>query len=499
MDWNETYEYLKQIGILASIVTGVGVGVLAGTALYKYLKHRREEDAAFVEVSFNPQASTSREKVSAYNFDPVAPDGVIGLESIVSRLDMDSRLLLQYRECLGKVEVPRGVVLVGPPGSGKTLLARYFFTKTPGTVFRLNRGEFEGFGKISAAYEEARKRRDKTGKPVILFQDEIGIDYTERNTMTLLEELSGVQSERNAGIYLLGTTNKDVTRSKVTLHSMESQQSPAYRPGRLDVLFVSPPSLESKARIFSYYLSHDGVRYDEDPMEIATCVPMHETGAFVKAVVDEAKQMRFAAGAMDVPITNMDLLRALNARLMGNKLDVALTPEQKKRVAVHEIGHYLVARYLGYRAAFISAEEHMNSLGYAHLVAHESDILTLETDLERRMKIFIAGHCAEHLLYGNRSVGLLEDQRNVLTVYRYLHAIRNRQVDANFLFHYNGSALPRLDMPRQLVSDLERDVVIILRQYENGIKPASEYVVEHGTVHVSELNSFFDFADRTGK
>lgn len=484
--------------LLNWIIKVEGVGALTGAILLEVLsareklKQHREEVHPFFEV----KGGGRLEDIANYSFDPVSEDEILGMGPILDRVNYHIHTLNHYFELKGKVEMPKGVVIVGPPGVGKTLLARYIFTKVEGEVLRIQaESEFisRGAERIKNLYESARKKRDNSSNPVILFKDEIGLklpSFVGVEGQILLEELSGINSERNDGIFFVATTNQQPIKSEYYLdeYSLLSKDSPLYRPGRLEVIEISPPNLNAKAKIFELYLKKylkkTGGKYVGNSVDIASMVPFFQTGAFIQKVVNET----FSRTA---EITDEELLRTITFVLLGNKQEAILSKEQRVRVAKHELGHYFVAKELGYNVAFVSVDCHSTTLGYAHLCPHESDIVTENQDLINRMKIFMGGYVTEMIGSKRRlSTGCLVDLEKINMLYRFLYALENRGIDPVYLFHGYGreAKIPNLEIPKQQLEQYEEEVKGILTKVLDKIPPLAEYVASKGMVHSSELD-----------
>jgi len=492
--------------ISAGVIVGGVVGYLGIKYVASLIRKRIDKDT-YRELKSSDEIILDRDimdiqssKMREYKFDPTYRHNIIGLEPILQRADEHIALLNNYTSQDDNIDLPRGVMFVGPPGVGKTMISRYIFSKVQGKVLELTKSEMSGFQNIRRAFEVAREKRDKSNRPVVLFRDEARSDYG-RDALDLLEELSGINSSSNKGIYFVCTTNQQLFKDpnnkgqNSNPTNLADRNAAIYRPGRLEIIDISPPNLEAKSRIFELFLNREGIRYEGNPEDIASMVPYFQTGAFIENTVNETirskKAQRLIRGEPDdiQVISDHDLLLTLNSLLTGNRQDTMLNEKQRIRVAKHELGHLLVGKELGYRMAFVSVETHSGMGGYTHLSPHESDILATEQDLENRMKIFMGGYVAEQMFYNDGiSLGSLDDLKQINLINRYLTAVRKREIDPNFLFNLNEyGGVARNDTPKDMLNKLESDSRGIIDKHRDKMDMLAKLVVDNGIVHISEI------------
>lgn len=469
------------------------VAALAGAIIYEYMNisymisERQAVENPFTQLKGIMGENHGDEKLG-YEFDRVSAEEILGMAPVLDRVNHHVHLLNNYPKYTSRIDLPKGFVITGAAGVGKTLLSRYLFTQMQGEVLELKRDRCIGEpSMIKNVYKVARTKRDKSKKPVVIFRDEIGLDIMGMRDegLNLLSELSGVNSKKNDGIFFVATTNQPLTGSRFLLeeYSLRSKESPIYRPGRLEVIEILPPNLEAKAKIFELYLNKTGAKYEGNPAEVASMIPYFQTGAFIEKVVNET----FSHTS---EITDTELLKTITAILMGNKQEAMLSTEQKVKVARHELGHYFIARSLGYKVAFVSVECHSDSLGYAHLCPHESDILTKQGDLVNRIKIFIGGYTAEMMeSESNLTTGCIGDLESLNRMYRYKYLLDNRGVDPVYYLHgYSAEKGPKeLKIPDEELKKLEGEVKTELEKYKDKFQPLAELIASKGIVHTTEL------------
>ena len=382
------------------------------------------------------------------------------------------------------MNLPKGIVLVGDPGIGKTYLSQFIFSKIRGEVLYLKKDSDTRFPNMKKTYADAREIRDKIQKPVVLFMDELGYICSVTDEVELKEfqeELSGIQSKRNNGIYFVGTSNELSKNVEIT------RKHPLFRPGRLEIIELSPPNLQAKAKIFDLYLRKTEMKYEGDCDTIARMVPNNQTGAFIRHVVEITHATLLLKNRSS--ISDIDLLKTLVQTLSGNRIDDILNHEQRQRVAYHELGHYLVARELGFNVGFVSIDNFADSLGRAYLEVHDSDVLHTKEDVEKRIKIYMGGYLLENQKYDkNCSIGFLEDSKKIHNAYLFLYALNNIGVNPVHLFPNNkGEYLVQVKIPDDELKQFEDDVKKIFKKYEGQINSLVNLLMEKGIVYSKEL------------
>ncbi|WP_245191032.1 ATP-dependent zinc metalloprotease FtsH [Jannaschia formosa] len=356
----------------------------------------------------------SRAKVWVERDTGVTFEDVAGIDEAKAEL-REVVSFLKERDRFSRLgaRVPRGILLVGPPGTGKTLLARAIAGEAAVPFFSISGSEFvEMFVGVGAArvrdlFEQARK-----AAPCIIFIDEFdalgrargaipgfgGSDEKEQTLNQLLAELDGF--DPTAGIVLLAATNRpEILDPALTRSGRFDRQIVVDRPerkGRRDILavhvrkIVTDPSLDLDA--------------------VAALTPGF-TGADLANLVNEAAIVATRRGADAV--TMSDMTEAVERVVAGaERHSRLLDPAERHRVAVHEIGHALVAAALPgadpvHKISIIPRG--VGALGYTLQRPTEDRFLLTRTELEDRMAVLLAGRAAEAVVFGEVSTGAEDD------------------------------------------------------------------------------------------
>ncbi len=321
---------------------------------------------------------------------------------------------LKDQEKYGRLgaRVPKGILLVGPPGTGKTLLARAVAGEAGVPFFSISGSEFvEMFVGVGAArvrdlFEQARK-----AAPCIIFIDELdalgrarvgasigGLDEKEQTLNQLLSELDGF--DPRAGIVILAATNRPEVLDPALL-----------RAGRFDrQITVDRPDRVGRAAIVKVHMKGVKIGPNVDSDEVAALTPGF-TGADLANLVNEAAIVATRNGHNAV--TMDDFTQAVERIVAGSEMKSRLlNPEERRRVACHEMGHALTAVSLPgmdpvHKVSIIPRS--IGALGYTLQRPTEDRFLITAGELKDRMVVLMAGRAAEDLIFGEVSTGAADD------------------------------------------------------------------------------------------
>ena len=318
---------------------------------------------------------------------------------------------------LAGAEIPRGILLEGLPGTGKTLLAKAIASEADANFISIAASEFVeifvgmGAAKIRNLFNTAREN-----KPCIVFIDEIdavgrqrgaGInmanDEREQTLNQLLAEMDGFAD--NAGVLIMAATNRRDVLDAALL-----------RPGRFDrIINVPLPDVESRKNILAVH-SRNKMLDDSINLELISELTGGFSGAQLKNLMNEAAILSARTG--NVIITEKHILDALDKLIVGivKKVDTR-DKESRRRVAIHESGHaILAALYNNYfDLKKVSIQSTYNGAGgytifneYRNI--SESGLYTKDL-LYKRLMIGMGGKAAENIFYGDEqvSVGAVQD------------------------------------------------------------------------------------------
>jgi cell division protease FtsH len=360
------------------------------------------------------------EKDTGVTFDDVAgvDEAEAELQEIVS--------FLKDKEKYGRLgaRIPKGILLVGPPGTGKTLIARAVAGEAGVPFFSISGSEFvEMFVGVGAArvrdlFEQARKEA-----PCIIFIDELdalgkarsgpggfgGHDEKEQTLNQLLTELDGFDPRE--GIVLLAATNRPEILDPALL-----------RAGRFDrQVVVDRPDKSGRIAILKVHLKKVKIEPALDAEQIAAITP-GMTGADLANLVNEAAIVATRRGAEQVSMA--DFTQAVERIVAGaEKRSRVLNPQDRKRVAYHEMGHALAAASLSgvdpvHKVSIIPRS--IGALGYTMQRPTEDKFLITTENLKNRMVVLMAGRAAEDLIFGEISTGAADDLARTTDIARQI-------------------------------------------------------------------------------
>ena len=314
-------------------------------------------------------------------------------------------------------EIPRGILLEGPPGTGKTLLAKAIASEADANFISIAASEFvELFVGMGAAKVRNFFKKARDNKPCILFIDEIdsvgrqrgsGInmanDEREQTLNQLLAEMDGFTD--NEGILIIAATNrKDILDSALL------------RPGRFDrTITISLPDKESRRAILGVHTQNKQLDTGIN-MDLVAELTNGFSGAQLKNLMNEAAISASKRG--EIIIKESDIMNSLDKLLVGIvKRTDTRSDESKRRVAIHEIGHALLAaqfrEYFELKKVTIQST-YNGAGGYTVFNEHanltESGLYTKDL-LFKRLVIGMGGKAAESIFYGDDhvSVGAVQD------------------------------------------------------------------------------------------
>ena len=382
----------------------------------------------------------------------------------------------KYRE-IG-ASMPKGILLAGPPGTGKTMLAKAVAGESNVPFFSMSGSEFvEMFVGMGASKVRDLFRQAKEKAPCIVFIDEIdaigqkrdgrvgGNDEREQTLNQLLTEMDGFES--NNGVIILAATNRP-----------ESLDPALTRPGRFDRRVpVELPDLKGREEILKVHAKK--VKLDEsvDFNKIAR-MASGASGAELANIVNEAALRAVRENRRYV--TESDLEESIEVVIAGyQKKNAILTDKEKKVVAYHEIGHALVAAKQSNSAPvqkITIVPRTSGALGYTMQVEEGNHYLMSQEELENKIATLTGGRAAEELVFHSSSTGASNDIEQATKLARAMITRYGMSKDFDMVAmetvnnQYLGGDTS-LSCSAETQAEIDRQVVeLVKRQHEKAAK-----------------------------
>jgi len=308
-------------------------------------------------------------------------------------------------------KLPKGVLLVGPPGTGKTLLARAIAGEAGVPFFSISGSDFvEMFVGVGAARVRDLFEQAKQKAPCIIFIDELDAlgkargmgpvahEEREQTLNQLLVELDGFDAR--VGVILMAATNRPEILDQALL-----------RAGRFDRhVLVDRPDKPARLEILKLHARKVSIESTAD-LDVIAAMTAGFVGADLANIINEAALLGVRQNKDKVGLA--ELQEAVERVVAGlEKKNRVLSPEEKKRVAYHELGHALVATALPgndnvHKISIIPRG--IAALGYTMQLPTEDRFLMTESELENKVATLLGGRAAEELIFDEVSTGAHDD------------------------------------------------------------------------------------------
>ena len=391
------------LGWVLPLIIFIGLGQMLSRSLMKKMGGGNS-------MMFNMGKSNAKVYVKSaegIKFDDVAGEDEAkeNLQEVVNYLHDPSK----YQD-IG-ASMPKGILLVGPPGTGKTMLAKAVAGEANVPFFSMSGSEFvEMFVGMGASKVRDLFRQAKEKAPCIVFIDEIdaigkkrdgqlgGNDEREQTLNQLLTEMDGF--EGNTGVIILAATNRP-----------ESLDPALTRPGRFDRRVpVELPDLKGREEILKVHAKKIKIAEDVDFNKVAR-MASGASGAELANIVNEAALRAVRDGRRFA--TQADLEESIEVVIAGyQKKNAIMTDHEKKIVSYHEIGHALVAAMQTHSAPvqkITIVPRTSGALGYTMQVEEGNHYLMTKEEMENKIATLTGGRAAEEVAFGSVTTGASND------------------------------------------------------------------------------------------
>ncbi len=402
--------------------------------------------------------------------------------------------------------MPKGLLLVGPPGTGKTMLAKAVAGEANVPFFSMSGSEFvEMFVGMGASKVRDLFKQAKEKAPCIVFIDEIdaigqkrssgnvgGNDEREQTLNQLLTEMDGF--EGNNGVIILAATNRP-----------ESLDPALTRPGRFDRRVpVELPDLKGREAILKVHAKKIRIAEDVDFLKVAR-MASGASGAELANIVNEAALRAVRAGRKFA--TQSDLEESIEVVIAGyQKKNAILTDREKRIVSYHEIGHALVAAMQTNSAPvqkITIIPRTSGALGYTMQVEEGNHYLMSKEEIENRIATYTGGRAAEEIVFSSVTTGASNDIEQATKLARAMITRYGMSGDFDMvaLETVNGQYLggdTSLICAAETQAEIDRQVVeLVKKQHEKAARILMEnrekldelamYLYEHETITGDEF------------
>ena len=497
-------EEIEQTSLLMNILSWVAP-ILIFIALGQFMSRKlMQKMGGGNSMMFNMGKSNAKVYVKSaegIRFDDVAGEDEAkeNLTEIVNYLHDPSK----YQE-IG-ASMPKGVLLVGPPGTGKTMLAKAVAGEANVPFFSMSGSEFvEMFVGMGASKVRDLFKQAKEKAPCIVFIDEIdaigkkrdgqigGNDEREQTLNQLLTEMDGF--EGNTGVIILAATNRP-----------ESLDPALTRPGRFDRRVpVELPDLKGREEILKVHAKKIKVAEDVDFNKVAR-MASGASGAELANIVNEAALRAVRDGRKFD--TQADLEESIEVVIAGyQKKNAIMTDHEKRIVAYHEIGHALVAAKQTNSAPvqkITIVPRTSGALGYTMQVDEGNHVLMSKEEIENKIATFTGGRAAEEVVFGSVTTGASNDieqatklARAMITRYGMsddfdmvaLETVTNQYLGGDASLACSAETQTRID--QQVVALVKREhqkALNILRENRTKLDELANFLYEKETITGEEF------------
>ena len=502
---NFSSEIVQETSPLISILLTWALPILIFIVIGQFMSKKLMEKAGGANsMMFNMGGSKAR--VYVKSSDGIRFSDVEGVDEAEESLAE----IVEYLHDPGKyreigAQMPKGVLLVGPPGTGKTMLAKAVAGEADVPFFSISGSEFvEMFVGMGASKVRDLFKQAKEKAPCIVFIDEIdaigkkrdgnigGNDEREQTLNQLLTEMDGF--EGNSGVMILAATNRP-----------ERLDPALTRPGRFDRRVpVELPDLQGREAILKVHAKKIKLAEDVDFNRVAR-MASGASGAELANIVNEAALRAVRDGRKFA--NQADLEESIEVVIAGyQKKNAILTDKEKRIVAYHEIGHALVAAKQSNSAPvqkITIVPRTSGALGYTMQVEEGNHYLLSREEIENKIATYTGGRAAEEVIFGSVTTGASNDIEQATKLARAMisrygmsdefgmvamETVNNQYLGGDTSLSCSAETQTRID--RQVVELVKKQhdkAVQILMENREKLCELSEYLYEKETITGDEF------------
>jgi len=406
-------------------------------------------------------------------------------------------------------KIPKGVLLMGSPGTGKTLLARAVSGEAGVPFFTISGSDFvEMFVGVGASRVRDLFEQGKKSAPCIIFMDEIdavgrhrgaglggGHDEREQTLNQLLVEMDGF--EANDGVILIAATNRPDVLDPALL-----------RPGRFDRrVVVNTPDIRGREEILKIHTQKKPIKSSVDLKLIARATPGF-TGADLENLANEAALIAAKLNAKKIDNNHLDL--AKDKIIMGSpRRSLIINEEDKKITAVHEAGHTVVAKLVKHNDPVhkVTIIPHGLAMGVTHILPEEDRHMFSKEKALSTIKVMLAGRVAEELIFKNITTGASNDIERATALARKMvcswgmsdilgplkwgnnseHVFLGKDFSSSRNFSEDTARLIDNEI-RNIMHEAHNEVKDILNSNLDKLNKLTAYLIERETLNAEEVN-----------
>ncbi len=505
-DINISYVYRTNWleGILPWLIP---LGLIIG---FWYLMRKRAQKAM---GGANPFAKMGKSKAKMYNQEEgpqVKFDDIAGLEEAKTEVQEVVHYLRDTsRYVKVGAQIPKGIMLVGPPGTGKTMMAKAVAGEANVPFFSISGSDFVemfvgvGASRVRNLFKDAQEKA-----PCIIFIDEIDAigrsrgkaksmqsnDEQENTLNQMLQELDGFDT--NSGVIVLAATNRKDILDKALL-----------RPGRFDrQIYLDLPNRQEREAIFKVHLNKINVKETID-LDVLAAQSAGFSGADIANICNEAALI--AARSERESVTQKDFYSAMDRVIAGlEKKSRQISDQEKEIIAYHEAGHAVASQMLPNVDALVKVSiiPRGRSLGANWYLPKERNIMT-HSQLFDKMCAALAGRAAEDIIFGEISSGALDDLEKVTKMAYAMVSMYGLSKDlGNISFHdSNGEYQQSFQKPysdylgrkideevQKVIAEAYQKALDLLNEEKGALEEIARLLKENEVIEKKDVDKVFD-------